>query len=552
MMKKPLLISLAAAALLTGNLNAASMFDRMTEMETEMKALQTELAEVKAAKAVAVEADDDEEADDTDDDEGEDDEASDDEDDEDDEDDIEESLEYFDSKISELNKATTGNHLKFGVDFRTAVDNLQYKMADGSKQSNDALLTNRLWLNMNWAATENLSFTGQLAYNKAYGARSGYSGQIAGMETLDWITNENPYDDIVRVRSAYFFYRDSDAVIPWTFSIGRRPSTNGHLINLRDDDSAASPMGHNINVEFDGASAKFTVYEDWGTYFKFCAGRGGSNASPKFFSVSPTNGQLNVTAPYASNSNDIPDIDLGGIIFVPYNDGQYSIGTQYYYANNLIDAAPLNGILSDGTIAGPTNPPSNTNPVIGAQFTGMENVGGMHALTANFMINGIGNDWGDFLDETTFFASAAMSITDPDEDVTQGMLGSTDVKKGYSYWVGLQIPSLITDEGRWGVEYNHGSKYWRSITYAEDTLAGSKIATRGEAYEAYLTEPIVGNILTFQVRYTYIDYKFSGSNGFFGGTTGTPTEISTLTPQTGSTITVDTAQDIRAYIRYRY
>ena len=63
MIKKPLLVPLAAAALLTGaNVQAASMFDRMTEMETEMKALQTELAEVKAAKAVEVEPDDDAEA----------------------------------------------------------------------------------------------------------------------------------------------------------------------------------------------------------------------------------------------------------------------------------------------------------------------------------------------------------------------------------------------------------------------------------------------------------------------------------------------------------
>ena len=570
-MKKPLLISLAAAALLTGNLNAASMFDRMTEMETEMKSLQTELAEVKAAKTAEAEeadADEDEEADDTDDEDADESDEDDDEDDEDDEDDIEESLEYVDSKISELNKATNGNHLKFGVDFRTSVDNLQYKMADGSKQKNNALFTNRLWLNMNWAATDNLSFTGQLAYNKAYGARSGYSGQIAGMETFDWITNENPYDDVVRVRSAYFFYRDSDAMIPWTFSIGRRPSTNGHLINLRDDDTAASPMGHNINVEFDGASAKFTVYEDWGTYFKFCAGRGGSNANPKFFSVDPTrNNQVSVTAPYSTDTQDLPNIDLGGIIFVPYNDGQYSIGTQYYYANNLIDAKAMNPILKDGTVPGPTNPPSLTNPVVGQGFNGMESVGGMHALTANFMINGIGDDWGDYLEDTTFFASAAMSITDPDKDSSQGMLGDSSynkqgqivynkenwhIKKGYSYWIGLQVPSLITDDGKWGVEYNHGSKYWRSITYAEDTLAGSKIATRGSAYEVYLTEPIVGKYLTFQVRYTYLDYDYSGSNGFFGTTTGSATKIGDLTPQTGSTVTVDTAQDIRAYIRYRY
>ncbi len=524
MIKKPLLVSLAAAALLTGNAQAASMFDRMTEMETEMKALQAELAEVKAAKAVTVEEGDaEEEAD-----------AEEEVTDAEDEAETDEAADEIEEQLTELNKRTSGNHLKFGVDFRTSVDNLQYTMADGSKQENSALMTNRLWINMDWAATENLSFTGQLAYNKAYGNRSGFDGGYPGFETFDWITNENPYDDVVRVRSAYFFYRNDTFLgteIPWTFSIGRRPSTNGHLINLRDNDVAASPMGHTINVEFDGMSAKFTVWEDIGMYFKFCAGRGGTNANAKFFTVNTTNGIASMAAPYATNPNDIPDIDLAGLIFVPYDDGQYAVGTQYYYASNLIDA--------DMT---PT--PS------GYVFNGMKDVGGLHSFTGNVVINGIGNEWSDFLDDTTFFVSGAVSITDPKDGET--MLGYSSSARGWSGWVGLQFPSLISEEGRWGLEYNQGTQNWRSITYGEDTLAGSKIAARGSAYEAYFTEPLIGDIFSFQLRYTYIDYKWAGSNGFFGGTTGTPTLISDMTPMTGSTVTVDTAQDIRAYLRYRF
>ncbi|MCJ7765495.1 MAG: DUF3373 domain-containing protein, partial [Thiovulaceae bacterium] len=236
MINRPLLVSLAAAVLLTGNAQAASMYDRMGQMETEIDALKTELKDVKAATPAAKKDASAEEQ--------------------------KEAMEYIDYQLTELNKRTAGNALKFGVDFRTAIDNLQYKMADGSTQKNDALLTNRLWLNMNWAATQHMSFTGQLAYSKAYGNRSGFGGGYPGFETFDWVTNENPYDDVVRVRSAYYFYRNDTFLgtdIPWTFSIGRRPSTNGHLINMRDDDRAASPMGHAINVEFDGLSSKFTL-----------------------------------------------------------------------------------------------------------------------------------------------------------------------------------------------------------------------------------------------------------------------------------------------------
>lgn len=181
-----------------------------------------------------------------------------------------------------------------------------------------------------------------------------------------------------------------------------------------------------------------------------------------------------------------------------------------------------------------------------------ETVGGLYSATANFVINGIGNDLGEFWDNTTFFISGAVSQTNPNSG--QYMLGSTDAKTGYSEWVGVQFPSLISREGRWGVEYNHGSKYWRSITYGEDTNIGSKLAARGNAYEAYFTEPLVDNVLSFQLRYTYITYDYTGSNGFFGGnadgTTGSGTPIAISA--TGTPNAVKEAQDIRAYLRYKF
>jgi len=545
-MNKPLLLSLAAAALLGTNLNAESMYERIQAMELQMKQMQNELTTLKSSESKTVtdeedeETDEDENAEDEDSSADEDSEDDDTEDDDDEEETVEERLDDMEESITDLNKATNGSHLKFGVDYRFAIDNMQYKMADGSKQGNDAFMTNRLWINMNWKATDNLSFRGQLAYNKAFGARSGTTG--SNFDTFDWISNENAYDDVVRVRSAYFLYQNDTFMgtdIPWTFSVGRRPSTNGHLVNMRDDDPAASPMGHTINVEFDGLSSKFS-FEDVtgidGMYIKLCAGRGGTNAASKFSYT-----------PYATDNSGVtknPDIDLVGLIFIPYNDGQYGLATQYYYANNLVDG--------------------NYNPVTHA-FQGLDTVGGLHSFTANFTMNGIGDEWSDYLDDTFFFISGAVTQTDPKNRVVNGvdmtgMLGSAKAENGYSIWVGLQVPSLITDDGKWGVEYNKGSQYWRSVTYAEDTNVGSKLATRGDAYEVYFTEPLIEDILSFQIRYTYIDYKYSGSNGFFGNTSGNSKEISSNMPvpnglggfvNTASNY-VDTAQDIRFYLRYRY
>ena len=492
-MKKSLLISIATATLLSStSVSALTLEEKFEALQAQMLEMKQELDALKEKEVVAELSEE-----------------------------TQEDIADMQESITELNKATSGNHLKFGVDYRFALDNINYKMADGSKQGNDGLMTNRLFINMDWLATENLSFTGQLAYNKAFGARSAAdTGNL--YESFDWIANENAYDNLVRVRSAYFLYRNDTFLgseIPWTFSVGRRPSTNGHLINLRDDDKAASPMGHAINVEFDGLSSKFGLENITGVdgmYVKFCAGRGMSNAKPKF-----------ADAAYAESSASNPAIDLGGLIFVPYNDGHYEVATQYYYANNLIDMV---------------NPAS--------QAAGFKTVGGLHSVTANFTMNGIGDGINDYLDDTTFFVSGAMSKTDP--KAGKAMLTSTVDKsvKGYSYWAGLQMPSFITDEGRWGLEYNHGSKYWRSITYGEDTNIGSKVAARGNAYEAYFTEYLVDDILSMQIRYTYIDYDYAGSNGFFGDTSGLATEISS--GMSGASQVVDKAQDIRFYLRYKY
>ncbi|MCW8953688.1 MAG: DUF3373 domain-containing protein [Sulfurimonas sp.] len=537
-MNKPLLLSLAAAALLSTNLNAQSMLERFEAMEREMNQLRQEIAALKSSK-IAAPADEEEEGDEEE--EASDQESSDDEDavrtvasveedeDEDEEDgeDIisdEERISDLEETVSELNRRTSGSHLKFKVDYRFAIENINYEMADGSEAKNNGFMTNRLWIDMGYKATNNLSFIGQLAYNKAFGARSGTSGTNASLDGFDWIANENAYDDQIRVRSAYFLWQEQEFMgldVPWTFSIGRRPSTGGHLVNLRDDDKPNSPLGHSINVEFDGLSSQFTLNKEWGTSVKLCLGRGMSNAAPKFAGT-----------PYADNdANANPDMDIAGLIFTPYDDRQYKFSALYYYADNLIDVKNPNDYSA-----------------------GFDTVGGMHSVTAYFSINGIGNEISDFLDDTTFFISGAASVTNPKDGMA--MLGSTETETGTSYWIGTQFPSLLTEDGRWGLEYNHGSKYWRSITYGEDTNIGSKLAARGDAYEAYMTEYLVDDILSMQLRYTYIDYKYSGSNGFFGGSadgsTGSGTPFLINSSMGNAANYVDTAQDIRLYIRYRY
>jgi len=473
-------------------------------------------------------------------------------------------------QISELKAAALNDNIKWNVDFRTSFDAIQYKTADGNTVKKSDLLQNRLWLGMKYAPTNNLSFFSQLAYYKNFGqsqSSAPYSTNGTGFQNFDWFANENPTDSTIKLKQAYFVYFGNgvaNADIPWTLSFGRRPATNGLLVNFRDDDKAASPIGHIINMEFDGASLGFdlsNVTDISGMYLKFCAGRGFSNATPhyKFGSL-----------PYVSDSNVNPDNDLFGVIFKPYDDGQYAVWTNVFYAWHLLGLtqqqmqtygmAVTGDIDGDGTVEYQPGLDQWFSHLmnVGQTQMGFKDVGGELGWVASFLAQGIGDGISDFLDDTNAFVSYAGTKTNPTDGMQ--MLGSDTGKTGFSIYAGVNWPCQFIDDARLGVEYNHGSKYWRPFTYGEDTMAGSKLATRGNAYEAWFTKDLIGKTLSMQLRYTYMDYEYTGSDMFFGAT-GTPVKIDDIKAMSTAqaqqqgidkSLVVDSAQDIRLYIRYRY
>ena len=444
---------------------------------------------------------------------------------------LEKQLKKAKKNISAVKKQANNDNIKFDVDFRTAMDNIEYKHADGSTSSNHDLLTNRLWLNMGYAPSENVIFKGTLSYYKAYGdsANHDQSNVVTSnqeFQNFDWVTNENATDNTVKVKEAYWLYLNDTlfgADVPWTVSAGRRPSTDGLGINVREGQSAKSPLSHTVNVEFDGFSAKYTlenVTNVEGMWFKLCTGRGLTNAEARFQSDGSS---------YAEDTTSNEDIDMYGFIFVPWDNGQYSVHTNWAKAVNLIGYSGAD--LADFSSSGDS----------------FSSVGDMTLFTAMFKAEGIGDGINDFLDESNFFISFANSKTDPSAS-SDGMLGSTDGKSGHSTWLGFNFPCPLTEDGRVGIEWNKGSKYWRSVTYGEDTMTGSKIAARGTAWEVYYQKPLT-KALFFDARYTKIKYDYTGSQAFFGAD-GTPYDIDSATAQAMSS--VKESSDLRLAISYRY
>ncbi|MCT7562458.1 DUF3373 family protein [Aliarcobacter butzleri] len=471
-------------------------------------------------------------------------------------------IENIEKKLETVSKtATTAkiqsaqDNIKWDVDFRTQVDNIQYKHADGSKSKNDALLTNRLWLGAKYKADDNSSFFGKLSYNKAFGdtADHSQSNTNPGYANFDWVTNENATDNSIKVKEAYWLYQNErlfSSDIPWSVSVGRRPSTDGLPINIRNDQKPNSPLSHTIDVEFDGFSFKLDtegVTGFTGSWLKICGGRGLTNATPRFDMFKPA---------YSKDDEKNDDVDMLGLIVVPYDDGQYSVHMQYSHAWNLIgfDKTSYDGFMGayQNYVTTATNYKTggatltdlnNSAFAMNMATPSFEDVGDIDLATVLFKAEGIGDGISETLDNTTAFASFAMSKTNPN---SKGMLGTTDSQTGYSVWLGVNTACpILPDSARIGFEWNKGSKYWRSMTYGEDTYAGSKIAARGQAFEVYRTQKLT-EALSFGVSYVYIDYDYTGSNSFFGAD-GEPIAISDAN---GSA--VKEAQDIRAYMRYKF
>ncbi len=425
-------------------------------------------------------------------------------------DDLQEQIDKLKKQVSENKKQSANDNIKWGVDFRTSIDNLNYDMADGTSKSNDSLYSMRLWLNMAYAPDSHNIFKGQLSYNKAFGADFATNGTAMpkgfGMDAFDWVTNEALSGNSMKLKEAYWLYLGDDFFgtgMSWTASVGRRPSTNGFLANLAQDDEAQSPLGHIINVEFDGASAKLNLDKLTGVTgmsFKICLGQGSTNAEPMF----------STQTPYAENDAELEAIKLAGFIFVPYDDGQYKILTTYYRAYDL----PGYDMTTVAEMT--TGADMNGDGIVGG---GMGQFGDIDGMAISMLVSGLAED--GYLADVKVFASYAQSITRPNTGMT--MLGSTEDETGSSYWAGAYLP---VGDGTLGVEYNHGDEYWRPFTYAEDTLVGSKIAARGDAFEINYTYQI-NKALSLQARYVNIDYEYTGSNGFFGAE-GTPMKIDDL------------------------
>ncbi|WP_456470844.1 DUF3373 family protein [Caminibacter sp.] len=455
-----------------------------------------------------------------------------------------------------INPIEANNHLFWSLDLRTTYDHIYERTTDGmgvtsvqsdpmsgkstytfnpvkGKKTRNNIFTNRVILTGVYKPSDNLKATVRIQANNMFGNNDATNMMTNPFQNVPWIANETPDDINVRLKEAFFNYHfgPENALM---FSAGRRPATNGFPANLREGDAPSSPLAHLINMEFDGFSFKIgnealpDALQDYGTWIKFCAGRGYSSATGKWPS--------DFSAPYSKN-DALKNMDFAGFILVPYDDGQYSLWTETVWAWHVQGYQfDITGVNSTGTEMNAT--------------ASMQDFGDYFGTNIVFKADGIGDGINDFLDDTKAFVSFAYSKTkDNGTDIIKnyptpaGLVNiPSESHSGHSWWIGADMPGFV-DNDRFGINFVKGSKYWRSFTYGEDTLVGSIAAVRGKAYDLYYHHQIAPHF-TAGLRYTYIKYDYPGSDGFFGVM---------MNPDMAKMFSyVDKATDIRAYIRYNF
>jgi len=380
---------------------------------------------------------------------------------------------------------------------------------------NDILYTNRFRLGMKADISDNLEFKGRLAMYKAWGMQNNPTAvgpyYMNSFSEMDGATTRQPSDSALRVDRAYINWINV-ADLPMWISVGRRPTTDGPPAQLRmglDNNTRMATPVNFMDYAFDGATigAVFQNPFDFMGYSKirFCYGRG--------FEAGPTD-----------SSNELDDMDFGGISWDIINKGDRFMNIQAFLAANIVN-------VPDGvTFPNPLELALSRDQQLSMQDFGLaqmdgdgtldqENLGNIYHISSVYM---------DKYENLNYFLAGGWSHTDPSgtDEMGSTLLGSwwedPGTKDGYAIYGGVRYD--MPDQGlKFGLEYNYGTEYWISMTPAHDDMTQAKLATRGHVGEAYMVWDLpVGYLLSDKAKafmrlgYQHYEYNYTGSGNWLG------------------------------------
>ena len=399
-----------------------------------------------------------------------------------------------------------------------------------------------------YTAELQLALEGKVADNIVLGSR------LAAYKY--WGDFNSEYDDTLRAERAYLNWW-SIGQSNFHLSLGRRPLFYGTPQNPSADQMhIGTPYGNSADLNLDGLSLGYDLRPLTGVpgmKIRLCYGKG-------------IESEWSNEDRFKDNfSNYLAEAWLGGMNVDLYNDEQSLIQLSLFRAmdvtsgvNDAISFQAQYAVLFAPTMYADMQ--KFPGLFLSVTDTSQTKIGDIDLLGINFMRK----ESRGF----TWFASAALSRLKSNGKAGMfGGLGSDavfgaqlsgggseilivpvaaendDTHQGYGFYAGFQAPGPW---GRFGLEYNYGSRYWTPFIQTQDDLLGSKLDTRGQATEAYyLIE--VGRNVSIKIGGIYYDYTYTGS----GSPVGEPKKVSEVKAGAAYAIAppVDTAWD--AYIKFR-
>ncbi len=366
----------------------------------------------------------------------------------------------------------------------------------GFTTDNDILYTTRLRLDLAAEVADDVSFSGRLSMYKPWGASTQtvmFNGQSNTLNTdANW--PGVPGDATLKVDRAYFTWNHLFRQ-PVYLSLGRRPSTMGPPLHLREDEMrGGTPMGTIIDFQFDGATLGWHVAEN--STVRACYGLGYESQY----------GQGLVSA-----ENALKDAQFFGFNIDAWDTPAMQVQTTIARAFDLTDGF-------DGQIILPNNPVSGQpmpGPIV-TRFSPSANLGDFDIASVLLSRTDGPLDW--FV-TGSWSKSRPVDVTGPFGGLFCDPYDSPESQTGSMYYLGARY-GLPDGKTKLGLEYNHGSQYWFNFTPAQDDLVGAKTATRGDVVEGYLTHRFARGFVV-KAGYIHYTYDYTGS----GWHVGAPKEL---------------------------
>ena len=415
------------------------------------------------------------------------------------------------SRLDEVERKSQMDRINFTGDYRFQA----HKIESDNVGDNSLLYTNRLRFNFGSKMTPKLRFKGRLSMYKAWGDSTGvqvFNGQPNSMN-IDGTTTRVPNSDILRVERAFFTWDIKDS--PFYISIGRRPSTDGPPLHIRQGTPmGGTPMGTLVDFQFDGITIGCRL-EDYldpvRNIFSFLRRDWAYDSGPEPFLPSNTF-RLCYGVGYDAGFGNMPnngleDTTMAGFDWDIFHNEDMFIQLMYMQAKDVTDA--FNGLM-----VMPLDPVSGQPNNYISRYSPSVNLG-------NLTMTGLVFSRHDAF--VHYFLSWAQMESDPQENAFNPMFGglfcdygeTPTSQTGNLLYMGARADLDYFGGMMIGLEYNKGSQYWFNFAHGADDILGSKLATRGSVFELYSIFTL-NRWANLRLGWQNYDYQYSGSGWHMG------------------------------------